>query len=101
MSKIQQAQERFDSNPDNILFRFSFAQALFDNGQIEAALPHLEQCALSRDDWMIPRILLGKGLVQLHQIDQAKDWLEDAHRLAVEQNHLDPAQEIREILQDL
>ena len=50
------------AKPDNMLFRFSLGQALYDEGTTEAAIPHLQSCTDSRDDWMLPRILLGKSL---------------------------------------
>ena len=45
--------------PDNEMFRFSFAQALLKANRGAEALPHLQLCAEKKTDWMIPRILLG------------------------------------------
>lgn len=89
------------ASPDNMLFRFSLGQALYYEGAIEAAIPHLQKCADSRDDWMLPRILLGKAHLQSGNATAAKPILEAALRLAVEQHHLDPADELRDILEDL
>ena len=50
---------------------------------------------------MMPRILLGKALLGLGRKPEAKPWLEQALQLAVAQNHDDPAQELRALLQDL
>jgi hypothetical protein len=60
----------------------------------------LKECANSREDWMLPRILLGKAMLANGQDSNAKPILETALRLAVEQNHDDPAQELRSILAD-
>lgn len=84
-----------------MLFRFSLGQALYDEGATKASIPHLQRCADSRDDWMLPRILLGKALLQHKQTSEAKPVLEHALKLAVEQHHIDPAAELREILADL
>jgi len=84
-----------------MLFRFSLAQALCDEGDTIAAIPHLECCSASRDDWMLPRILLGKALLNDQRPSDAKPILEDALKLAIDQHHDDPAAELREILADL
>lgn len=97
--------ERFlpkvEANPNNMLFRFSLGQALYEEGDSAAAIPHLQRCADSRDDWMLPRILLGKALLQHERKPEAKPVLEDALKLAIEQHHEDPAAELRAILEDL
>ncbi len=87
--------------PDNELFRFSLAQALLAELRPADALEHLEFCARKKTDWMIPRILLGKSLVGLKRIPEARPWLEQALQLAVDQDHDDPAQELRSLLADL
>lgn len=89
------------AKPDNMLFRFSLGQALYDEGDSAEAIPHLQVCADSRDDWMLPRILLGKTMLQHGQEAAAKPILEKALQLAVDQHHLEPAEELRSILADL
>ncbi|MGB1128267.1 MAG: molecular chaperone DnaJ [Opitutales bacterium] len=88
-------------SPENLLFRFSLGQALYDEGDTTASIEHLEACAASRADWMLPRILLGKALIQDKRADEATAILEDALKLAIEQQHDDPAEELRHILADL
>jgi len=87
--------------PGNELFRFSLAQALVAEGRAEEALVHFQSCAESKADWMMPRILLGKALLGLGRRDEARTWLESALRLAVEQHHEEPEQELRALLADL
>ena len=87
--------------PENELFRFSLAQALLKAGRAEEALPHLQRCAEKKSDWMIPRILLGKTLLQLDRKTEARSWLELALALAVEQNHEDPERELRALLKEI
>ncbi len=87
--------------PDNALFRFSLGQAWLAEGQPEKALEHLVVCAEAKADWMMPRILLGKTLLGLGRLPEAKAWLEQALSLAVEQQHDDPAQELRSLLDGL
>ena len=88
------------AKPDNILFRFSLGQALYDEGETTSAIPHLKKCADSREDWMLPRILLGKAMLVDGQDSKAKPILEAALQLAKNQQHDDPAKELRSILAD-
>ena len=101
MKKSEIFLPKVEAKPDNMLFRFSLGQALYDEGDTQASIQHLQRCADSRNDWMLPRILLGKAMLQHSQITQAKPILEHALTLAVEQHHDDPAAELREILADL
>ena len=86
--------------PENELFRFSLAQALLKENLAEQALPHLQRCADKKSDWMIPRILLGKTLLQLGRKAEARPWLDSALALAVEQSHEDPERELRALLKE-
>lgn len=87
--------------PANELFRFSLAQALVAEGRAEEALVHFQTCAEGKADWMMPRILLGKALLGLGRTAEARPWLESALRLAVDQHHEEPEQELRALLADL
>jgi len=87
--------------PENPLFRFSLAQALLSEKREAEAVEHLDHCARGKADWMMPRILLGKTLLQLGRAAEAKPWLEDALRLAIEQDHQDPEGELRALLAGL
>jgi predicted Zn-dependent protease len=87
--------------PDNELFRFSLAQALTAAGVSSDAIPHLQFCAAKKADWMMPRILLGKALLAQGRRAEAKPVLEEALKLAIDQNHEDPERELRTLLADL
>ncbi len=87
--------------PGNMLFRFSLAQALQQEGRPQEAIPHFEACAASRADWMMPRILLGKLLLQAGRTAEAKPVLESALDLAISQHHEEPEQELRSLLAGL
>jgi len=90
-----------EQQPDNELFRFSLAQALLAEGRPADAIEHLVRCAGKKPEWMMPRILLGKALLGLGRRAEAKPWLEEALKLALAQDHEDPAQELRSILTEL
>ena len=87
--------------PENELFRFSLAQALLAENRPADALAHLEACATRKADWMMPRILLGKALLELGRKREARPWLESALALAVGQSHEDPEKDLRALLTDM
>ncbi|MBL6913106.1 MAG: molecular chaperone DnaJ [Puniceicoccaceae bacterium] len=101
MKKSEIFHPKVEAKPDNLLFRFSLGQALYEEGATAAAIPHLQRCADSRDDWMLPRILLGKSLLQIGRNAEAEPILKAALELAVAQHHDDPAAELRTMLADL
>lgn len=90
-----------DRDPANAMFRFSLAQALAAEGRGAEALPHFEFCAAARADWMMPRILAGKLLVQLGRPAEARPHLESALELACVQHHEDPERELRALLTEI
>jgi predicted Zn-dependent protease len=100
-SRVEHFQRLVDRDPDNAMFRVSLAQALVADGRGADAVPHFEFCVARKSDWMMPRILLGKLLVQLDRRADAKTQLEEALRLACEQQHEDPERELRGLLADL
>jgi predicted Zn-dependent protease len=87
--------------PENEMFRFSLAQALEAEGRAAEAVPHYEFCVGRKPEWMIPRILLGKRLLQFSRKAEGKALLEEALRLAVEQHHEEPERELRALLAEL
>jgi predicted Zn-dependent protease len=100
-SRAEHFQALVTRQPENELFRFSLAQALAAEGRAAEAVAHYEFCVAKKSDWMMARILLGKLLVQLGQPARAKPLLEDALRLAIEQQHEDPERELRALLAEL
>ena len=94
-------QSKVEAQPDNMLFRFSLGQALYEEGDFKRSIPHLKLCVESREDWMLPQILLGKALIYIGSEAEAKYFLETALELATTQKHDDPVNELRSILSDL
>lgn len=101
MARSDIFRERVAKDPNNALFRFSLGQALFDERQFADAQESLYFCMQSRDDWMMPRILLGKALLETGDVEAAKPILADALKLAIAQHHEDPAAELTSILNEL
>ena len=100
-SRAEQFTAAVARQPDNELFRFSLAQALAAEGRAPEAVPHYEFCVAKKSDWMMPRILLGKLLLQLGRRAAAQPLLEDALRLALAQHHEEPERELRALLAEL
>lgn len=100
MKKSELFLPKVQAEPENMLFRFSLGNALYEEGSVSESIPHLQKCADSKADWMLPRILLGKALLQNGNPEQAKPILENALRLAIEQNHEGPEGELRALLND-
>ena len=101
MKKSEIFLPKVQAQPENMLFRFSLGQALYEEGAVSESVPHLQKCADSQADWMLPRILLAKALLQNGNSEQAKPVLENALQLAIEQNHEGPEGELRALLKDL
>ena len=100
-SRVEQFQARVAQQPQNALFRFSLAQALLAESRGAEAIPHLELCVAGDANWMMPRILLGKLLLQLGRPDEAKPILTEALQLARVQSHDDPERELVALLSEI
>ncbi len=101
MDRIAQFTALVAQQPGNALFRFSLAQALDAADRREEAAEHYRHCCASRADWMMPRILLGKLLLRAGDKSAARPVLEEALQLAIDQDHEDPAAELRALLAGL
>ena len=101
MDRIAHFSSLVAGQPANPLFRFSLAQALDAADRHTEAAEHYRVCCAARADWMMPRILLGKLLVRAGDRPGAKPVLEEALRLAVDQNHEEPEAELRALLDGL
>jgi len=88
-------------HPNNVMFRFSLGQALVEEGRPGDALDHLVHCCRQKSDWMMARILLGKAFLALDRPQEALPHLEDALKLAIDQQHEAPEAELRALLADL
>jgi predicted Zn-dependent protease len=96
--RVAQFEALVARQPETELFRFSLAQALVAADRGADAIPHLEFCVNRKADWMLPRILLGKELLKSGQPAAARPLLESALQLAIDQDHDDPAAELRALL---
>lgn len=98
MIELSDLRARVESNPENILFRFSLAQQLCKEDLYEEAIKHLQVCTQQKPDWMMAHILLGKALLRAQRLSQAKVALEKSLQLAIKQHHEEPQEEIQTLL---
>lgn len=101
MDRVAHFTRLVTEQPGNDLFRFSLAQALIGAGRPLEAEAHFRACSNAKRDWMIPRIALGKILLQSGRTEEAKTILEEALQLAIDQHHEDPESEVRGLLAEI
>ncbi len=101
MARSKVFQSLVDSDPQNVMFRFSLGQALWQEGDAKAACEHLRCATEAKLDWMMPRILLGKCYLSLQQKEQAKAAFAEALKLAIAQGHEEPEAELRGLISNL
>lgn len=87
--------------PDNELFRFNLAQTLVAEHRYLDAVEHYKFCVRKNGDWMIARINLGKLLLELGRSPEARLQLQEALRLAMEQQNMKTEHELRTLLATL
>lgn len=101
MVRSKAFQSLVESDPHNAMFRFSLGQALWQEGQGQAACEHLRFAADAKPDWMMPRILLGKCYLSVQDKGQARAAFAEALQLAIAQGHEEPEAELRGLMANL
>ncbi len=99
--KSELFRQRLDADPNNILFRFSLGQALYEEGRYAEASDQLAVCIDRREDWMVAEILLGKSLLAEGNTDAARKHFSHALDLARAQHHEGPEEELVKLLEGL
>ncbi len=101
MARSKAFQLLVEGDPANPLFRFSLGQALWQEGEAEAACEHLKFAAEAKSDWMMPLILLGKCHMARQQKELARAAFSGALKLAIAQGHEEPEAELRALIANL
>ena len=91
---------KLEASPGNDLFRFSFAQALWDEENWSECIEQLELCLQKRPDWMIASLLLAKVKMRTGELEDAQRILNDTVRMAREQDHEGPEEEALALLNE-
>ena len=92
--------QRLEENPNNKFARFHLGQAYFAKGDYGNALVQFNACVEASEEWMMAHLYLAKAYLGLNQRGDATRHLERTIRLAEEQNHEDPLDEARSLLEE-
>ncbi len=95
--RIQRNRAIVEQSPANHLARFGLANALFDAGEVEQAEAQFRECLTAQPDWMAVVISLGRCLVMRGARQEALGVLAEGRRLAAQQGHTSPLEEIAEL----
>ena len=100
-AKLINIREKVSSSPENVFFRFSYAQQLSTEDRLEEAVKQLNICLNSKSDWMMAVFLKSKLELRLGRNSDAIDSLKKTIELARIQQHEDPLSEATEMLNSL
>jgi len=96
--RISQFRQKLKSSPNNQLFRYSLAQSLFEEGQLDEAIVHFLKCLELRADWMLVALYLGKAYLEKQNYPEAEKFLKLTIDLGLKQDHIDPVDEAKKLL---
>ncbi|HKY32564.1 MAG TPA: molecular chaperone DnaJ [Candidatus Polarisedimenticolia bacterium] len=96
-ARIQRSRAILQASPDNPLARFGLATALEDAGRAAEAAAEYARCLELKSDWMAAAIGRGRCLVGVGRGEEAREVLAAARRMAAEQGHSSPLEEIAEL----
>ena len=87
--------------PNDELLLFSLGKALYDAGRYPEAETRLAAALKAKPDWMVVTMLLARIALQRNDSAAARAHYESALKLAIDQEHEGPEQEIRTALAKL
>ena len=87
--------------PNDELLLFSLGKALYDAGHLPEAEARLAAALKAKADWMVVTMLLAKLALQRNDAAAARAHYESALKLAIDQEHKGPEEEIRAALAKL
>ena len=99
--ELENLREKLNKSPNNLLFRFSYAQKLLAFANESEALAQLQVCVDAREDWMFAHLLKAKLEISLGKKKDAIVSLNKTIALAKAQSHEDPLAEATELLESL
>jgi Flp pilus assembly protein TadD len=87
-----------EQRPNDELILFSLGKALYDAGRFPEAEARLTAALQAKPDWMVVTMLLAKLALQRNNSAAARAYYESALKLAIDQDHEGPEEEIRAAL---
>jgi Flp pilus assembly protein TadD len=87
--------------PGDELVLFSLGKALYDAGRFPEAETHLAAALKTKPGWMVVTMLLARIALQRNDSAAARAHYESALKLAIDQQHEGPEEEIRAALAKL
>ena len=99
--RITQFRQKLSTSPENLLFKYSLAQALFEENHFAEAIELFEECIAKRADWMLVALYLGKAYLETGNSGYSKKYLNLTIELGQKQNHDDPVEEAKQLLATL
>ena len=95
--KIERWKTFVAQDPENPLHQFALAGAYLQGADYENGQAAYARCLELDAAWMVAAIKRGRCLVELKRWEEAREALELGARLAQEQDHEEPFEEIREL----
>ena len=99
--KLDQLAEKVSQYPDNLLFRYSYAQELFKADQLIESIEQFKICTEGRPDWMMAFFCLAEAQISAGLNKEAVQSLVTTIDLARKQEHDDPLEEASNLLASL
>jgi tetratricopeptide (TPR) repeat protein len=100
-AKIERWQGFVANDPENKLHQFALAGAYLQATDYAAGEQAYGRCLELDPQWMMAAIKRGRCLVELGRTEEARAALELGAELAQAQNHDEPFEEIRELMDQL
>jgi tetratricopeptide (TPR) repeat protein len=97
VDKIERWKTFVAQDPENPLHNFALAGAYLQAGDFENGATAYARCLQLDTAWMMAAIKRGRCLVELKRWEEAGQALDLGARLAQEQDHEEPFEEIREL----
>ena len=100
-SRREKIEQMLLDEPNDLFLRYGLALEYHREGQTERALEHLESLTVEHPPYVPAFFRSAQILVDLDQIDKAREFLRSGIETARAQNDLHAAAEMSELLSDL
>jgi tetratricopeptide (TPR) repeat protein len=98
MGMTERLEKMLAAGRDDAMLRFGLGSAYYNDGELAAAIPHLQACIVQDENYTAAYKLLGKALFQSDRLDEATDVLEDGLEKALASGDKQTEKEVRVFL---